>query len=248
MTDDARSAAPRTGALREFEVRLDTARGASLVVRLGAEELTSTGTDGSPGPTVHLDDITDVRRDGRRVTVVLAAGGSLVLHSADPAPLEAAIVAACCTIPELTRALRSLGSSRTRASASAQREFFAPLLEARRRAEESVGRAAIVAAFDPDRLERALDAYLAGLTERSRDARPAARRAFAAHAGEAAEPLRAAIGELRHTGPAAAAAGAGAGLGDWKRWRQSLQTLFATADRCWTRLQPVAGREPRGRG
>lgn len=247
MTTDPRPdpARGRREGYGEFEVHLGTKRGPACVVRLRTGELTITGADGTPVPGVHLDDITDVRRDGRRVTVALASGvggggGPLVLDSAAAEQLEAAIVAACCTVPELTRALRSLGSSRTRTSAAAQRDFFAPLLEARRRAEESIGRAAIVGAFDPDRLERALDTYLGTLTEHSGDTRPAARRAFAAHAEEATEPLRAAIGEIRHTAPAAAA-GSGPGIADWRRWSESLQSLFSAADRCWTRLQPVAG-------
>ena len=111
-----------------------------------------------------------------------------------------------------------------------------------------MGRAGIVRAFDPDRLNRALDAYLAQLTARHADARPAARRAFAAQAEEVAEPLRAAITDVRRKASAAASPSADERVASWRRWSRALHGLFAAADHCWGALQPTLLADPADAG
>lgn len=224
----------------EFEARLAAPGGDRVFVRLQAGALRVEDEDGRLRRDIHLDDVREVARQDTGVTLEIDRGGALVLHSDRADALDAAVVSACCTIPELTRALRSLGSSRLSAGGAAQREFFAPLLDARRRAEESVGRAAIVRAFDPDRLGRALDSYLGGLVERSGDGRPAARRAFAAQVEEAAEPLRAALERVRRVAGRAAEPGGDRRVSSWRAWAAALHDLFDAADRCWRSLHAVA--------
>jgi len=221
-----------------FDARLDVAPRAGVIVRVTADHVTVTRADGHEEHRLHVDDVAEVRRADDRVEIVPARGARVAVTSDRAAELDAALVAACRALPELTRALHSLGASRASAHAARQREFFAPLLDARRRAEDSVARADVIAAFDPDRMSRAFDAYLAALTSRSADERPAARRAFAARADEAAEPLYRAIAELRRTGPAAAHPPDDARLATWREWTSTLQRLFAAADRSWVRLQP----------
>ncbi|HEX8724092.1 MAG TPA: hypothetical protein VF737_01730 [Gemmatimonadaceae bacterium] len=233
----------RAAGVGEFEARLASGANAPVYVRLTAGHLLIEGAGRATVHDVHVDDIVEVVRRGTRIDVARQRESPLALECERAEPLDAALIAACCTIPELTRALRSLGSSHVRAGGSAQREFFAPLLEARRRAEESVGRPGIVRAFDPDRLNRALDGYLAQLAARHSDPRPAARRAFAAQAEEAAEPLRAAIAEVGRTAPAAAGPPDDARVASWRRWSGALRALFAAADRCWEKLQPAAASE-----
>ena len=237
----------RSAGVGEFEARL-TGGVAPVFVRLRAGHLLIEDADRTPIHAVHVDDIVEVVRRGQRIEIALRREAPVALDCERAEPLDTALMTACCTIPELTRALRSLGSSRLRAGGSAQREFFAPLLEARRRAEESVGRAGIVRAFDPDRLNRALDGYLVQLTERQVDMRPAARRAFAAQAEEVAEPLRAAIADIRRAASAAANPPGDARVASWRRWSQALHTLFAAADRCWGALQPTVTSDPADAG
>ncbi len=234
----------RSAGVGEFEARLAGGKGAAVFVRLTAGHLLVEGADQGPLDDVHVDDIEEVVQRGSRIEIALRRASPLILDCQRAEQLDAALMTACCTIPELTRALRSLGSSRLRAGGSAQREFFAPLLEARRRAEESVGRAGIVRAFDPERLNRALDGYLAHLTERRVDARAAARRAFGAQAEEVAGPLRKAIADVGRTAPAAASPPADARVASWRGWSQSLQALFAAADQCWSVLQPTVLADP----
>ncbi|OYV73670.1 MAG: hypothetical protein B7Z72_01995 [Gemmatimonadetes bacterium 21-71-4] len=220
----------------EFEARLAGARGATVFVRVNAGDLVITSDDGRLSRIVRLDDVEEVSLDGAHVTIALGRGASTVLACEQAPALDAALVAACCTVPELTRALRSLGSSRARVNSTGQREFFAPLLDARRRAEDAVARPEVVAAFDADRLDRALAAYLAAAVEHSADARPAARRAYAAHVEDATEPLRRALATVRATSHAAAHPPATARVTSWRVWRAALDALFHAADLCWENL------------
>lgn len=234
----------RTAGLGEFDARLSDAASTPVRVRVRAGRIVVEDADGHPVRELHVDDVREIVRDEPRVRLALYRGEPVDVECARAEALDAALLAACSTMPELTRALRTLGSSRQHTRRAAQREFFAPLLDARRRAEESVGRAAMVRAFDPDRLNRALDGYLAQLAERSADARPAARRAFAAQAEEAMAPVRAAIEEVRRTARAAAEPPVDGRLGAWRQWSGALEALFRAADHCWALLQPTVSPDP----
>lgn len=138
-------------------------------------------------------------------------------------------------IPEVTRALRALGSRRaSHADGAAHAAYFAPLLAARRdaamrmEAGDSEGAARALAA---DALRKALRTGRAALAESTADGAP--RRAMLARLVEACEPLDAALetlalaeGELRGAEPLARAAA-------WRRWSGALSHLFEMADRCW---------------
>jgi hypothetical protein len=230
----------RAPAMVELHATLPLQGGRRVVVRVEGGRVQVTNEDGTKPLGLHAEDIAEVTRRDNRVEVALVRGAPLVFATGRGDELDAAIVSACRVVPELTHALRSLGSSRLRGGGNAQREFFAPLLEARRRAEESVGRAAVVQAFDPDRLARAVDAYVMALATQSADARPAARRAFAAQVREAVEPLRAALDDVRRTAAAAADPPDDARVSTWRAWSAALQRMFAAADRCWSELHPAA--------
>jgi hypothetical protein len=216
-----------------FEARIAGAADGAAFVRASGGLIALTRTDGRTVRTIHVDDVREVNHDGDRVTITPERGDAIVLVCDRAAELDAALVAACCVLPELTRALHSLGSSRAGSDAAEQREFFAPLLDARRRAEESVARSDVVAAFDADRLTRAFDLYVAALIERSSDSRPAARRALAARAEDATEPLRRAIGAVRTAASKIASPAPDARVTSWRRWKSTLHDLFAAADRTW---------------
>ena len=82
-------------------------------------------------------------------------------------------------LPELTRALRALGSSR-RGGGSLQSQFFLPLLDARRRAAEARSAAACLRAFDSAELGRALERAIERILAEWPDDRSSARRALRA--------------------------------------------------------------------
>jgi hypothetical protein len=165
--------------------------------------------------------------------LTLMARGPIVLRL-DGSPRLAAtareIVARACALPELTLALRGLGSRRA-PGGSDDDGFFAPFLAARRRAERASDLALRLAAFDPAVLAASVDEILLRLA--AAPARRASdRRALEAHLGELAEPLHASITRLAEAAAAWRSSGDDTRLARWRDWSVSLRTLFAEADRC----------------
>jgi len=150
-------------------------------------------------------------------------------------------------LPELTLSLRSLGSSRGRAHEE-QAAFFAPLLDARRRAADASSAQEAVAAFNVARLGSALDQMVREMAAARFPDRPPARRAFEAALADALQPLYAALRALRDRTPAGAEAQQ---EGAWSSWVGALRATFETADRTWfavdaiLRDYPVARVAPR---
>jgi hypothetical protein len=212
-----------------------------VVIRIDDRMLTIEGPDSGHSRTVGLDDIVSVTTAGDEVHVRLRDAEPVRLGTPRAAELDSLIVDACCTLPELTHALRGLGSSRTATDPVRQREFFAPLLDARRRAEDAVSRRDIIGAFAVPRLLRSIEAQLAALASSHPDTRPAARRAFAAHVEYSTEPLRSALQELQDAGAAAESPSAEARISTWRAWSDTLARVFAVADICWRTLDGAAG-------
>lgn len=126
-------------------------------------------------------------------------------------------------IPEVARSLRSLGIAPDAASESAHDAIFAPLLEARERAN-AAQREIVVAALRGDALAarieaRAFDAAVAGVVS------PPHVRALTAQTRELMDPLHQAFLVLDEKATLA--------LEDavaWDEWVAQLRTVFSTAD------------------
>lgn len=143
------------------------------------------------------------------------------------------------SLPEVTRALRALGSTRGErgkrsAAASDQLKFFAPLLEARRNAVAAGAAPAIIGAFDAASLAQAIGDTITGfVTARFAENGPE-RRALEAELTDIAEPLIISLHAL-----AEAADWATASIDDLRRWRQwaaQVRATFEVADRVWVSL------------
>jgi hypothetical protein len=141
-------------------------------------------------------------------------------------------------LPELTLALRALGSRRRRrGEGNEQERFFAPLLEARRAAARAADVEGAVTSFDAARLNTSFDKTIRALVaDRAASARPAARRALEARLQERLEPLREALSELGERADALLGADETARPDEWRRWADQLRAVFACADRCWPGL------------
>ena len=103
----------RSAGVGEFEARLADDGNASVFVRLTAGHLLIEDADRGPIHDVHVDDIEEVVQRGPRIEIALRRASPLVLECQRPEQLDAALMAACCTIPELTRALRSQAAARS---------------------------------------------------------------------------------------------------------------------------------------
>lgn len=141
-------------------------------------------------------------------------------------------------LPELTRALRALGSSRRHAGKT-QTMFFRPLLEARRKAQDARSAIARAKAFDASELALSLDRCLERIVADAPDSRDSARRAIRAELDERVDEYRASLAELSAAARTLLAADSDNVLAAWRAWTARLERVFQCADRTWLAIQPV---------
>lgn len=146
-------------------------------------------------------------------------------------------------LPELTRALRALGSSRS--GGNSQVLFFGPLLEARRRAADARTAHARIRAFSSTDLTRALERAIERIVADWPDARPPARRALRHELVERVDAYSVALRDLGHVATEALDADEDSQLDRWRAWTRHLTTVFEVADRTWLAIRPVVEALPR---
>jgi hypothetical protein len=179
---------------------------------------------------VEGDDVIVALLDGARIEVVAES---------TPDELCDHLLARCCALPEVTRALRAFGSRRRQrdrrgGGATEQQRFFAPLVEARRSAAKATVPHDVIAAFNTAAMIAAFDETLASFaTSRFGDYAPA-RRALEAELVDLAEPLHDALRTLEEAGTAAR--GAPRDLHAYRQWYARLRDTFEAADRAWLAL------------
>jgi hypothetical protein len=203
--------------------------------------------------TLRVDSVVALVRENSGVTLHLRDGGSVVLLCTDGHTLAARIRAACQRVPELTRALRSMGARRSGAAydtddgrASAESLFFAPFLAARRSAAQAAEPAAAIAAFDVAELTRGVQQAVERVASERTHGNAALRRAIEAQGEELLEPLVAALRvlgtagdearrDLRRAAPDGAAT-SGVDFATWRAWADALCDVFNAADRAWSNI------------
>ncbi len=144
-------------------------------------------------------------------------------------------------LPEFTRSLRGFAT----ASAIGTHEhdlLFGPLIAARRSAARVVAAEAKAAAFDADRLRRALDEAVATIAKDRAGTDPAGRRALEACLEAAAAPLIGALAVLATASATLRAAQNSARAGAWAVWCGAVQAVFDATDAFWLVLDDVAPR------
>ncbi len=191
--------------------------------------------------------VDEITIEENEVVVRLLDGMRLVLAGDDAAELRMALVEHCRAIPEVTRALRALGSRRGHGSARAsgpaeQKIFFAPLLDARREAVGATRPEQTLAAFDSTQLERAIGQAIQVFATGRYGENPPARRALEAELTDLSEPLINALDRLRQK--ADDARGAVDDLRLWRAWSTQLRATFETADRVWLSLDAALDATP----
>ena len=129
-------------------------------------------------------------------------------------------------LPELARSLRSFGAPRDAAGDAAHEAIFAPLLEARARAELGDVEAALAALRGGPLATRIAVRVAQGAA--LGEPEPARARARTARALELIEPLTAELAALDRL--AAGAAGGEASSPRWQEWVAQLRRVFMTAD------------------
>lgn len=177
---------------------------------------------------------------------------TLTLHSRDdqlklngPRELSRAwglIVEHACALPEVTRGMRTLGTTRGGAAAL-QSRFFGPLLVARRRLQEPDALERRVMQFDTEALSQRLHASITEIAAERHAENAPRRRSLEAHLEEALEPLTVQLAALREATEALHQVEAGARFVEWRLWTRRLRRVFLEADRAWAQM--VRQLEPR---
>ncbi len=152
------------------------------------------------------------------------------------------------TLPELTRPLRALGAARWLRDADHAR-FLTPLLSARRSAARVRTTEGHVAAFQVERLRRALTEAVEQMAAARHPRSAPERRAFAARVTDAGAAVWTALDALDASGVALTAAGTEGRAAAWNAWVTALQRLFLAADAWWMAIVELRdGARPRGSG
>lgn len=184
------------------------------------------------------------RLDGARYAVgtleLFVTRGDVVTLGGSPAlaALAADLDRRAMAVPELTRSLRGLGSTRASPGADHDR-YFGPLLTARREAEAASGPDRARAAFDAPSLRAAMMQRLHELAAERHPSDPPERRALDAELSEVAEPLVAALGALERTQDALASSDDAERFARWRAWAAALRATFEAADEVWLSLVRV---------
>lgn len=137
-----------------------------------------------------------------------------------------------CAMPELTRGLKSLGSSRG-IPTDAHDCWFLPLLAARRSVEGVSDPVRQVALLDARVLTAALGRAIAEIAAVKAPGDVAEQRATEAALEEAAEAVFTAIDIMAVCGDAVLGGALDTRIADWRRWVDTVRTVYAAADEAW---------------
>lgn len=189
-----------------------------------------------------LDGIDGCAVNDTHLTLYLASGD--VLDCAGDESMRAfstQLFDRACSMPELTRGLRALGSRRGAPGASHD-AWFAPLLTARRSVEGVSDPLRQLALIDAAQLTTALNTVMSQLAAVQAPTDAAMQRAIEARLEEAAAPVFAALTRLALVGDELRGGALDTRLADWRRWVDALRDVFAEADAAWSACADVLSR------
>jgi hypothetical protein len=195
---------------------------------------------------LRYDAIVAVGLDEGAVIIGCRDGRDFVGSTQDSAEFRQSVLAACRSLPEVTRALRALGSRRgiagiRRNPGDREGRFFAPFISARRASMDAREARAVISSFDPRELARSLNATITVFARERSAGHPARQRALEAELSDGIEQLESALGRLQEL--ATLAARDVDDLGRWRAWAAGVQQVFEAADRAWVTIEPTIERE-----
>jgi hypothetical protein len=198
-------------------------------------------TGGEKALQIRYESIVGVALGDGAAMVSCRDGRSLVAKTTEASALRQALLAACRSLPEVTRALRALGSRRgiggTRRNPSDREgRFFAPFISARRASMDARDARGVIAAFDSKELARSLLATITVFARERAAGHPARQRALEAELSDGIEVLEQALERLREL--ADQASSDVDDLARWRSWASGVQQVFEAADRAWVAIEP----------
>lgn len=167
-----------------------------------------------------------------------AAGSKLTLTSQHGLqPILDTILDRACTLPELARGARTVGSRRgSSGDPATQARFFAPVLEARRRAELSTTADGKVRALDGAFIAARVNGLLGELARSRWPSDLPEQRALGAELEECCEAMFAACEALSDRARDWQGAPDERRLEAWREWVVAAARVFAAADRAWSHV------------
>jgi hypothetical protein len=183
------------------------------------------------------------------VVITCRDGRGFVATTSEAAAFRQNVLAACRALPEVTRALRALGSRREtgggrRNPGDREGRFFAPFISARRASMDARDARSVISAFDSRELLRSLSATLTVFARESAGGMPPRQRALEAELADGVEQLEAALDRLGEL--AADAARDVDDLGRWRSWAAGVQRVFEAADRAWVTIEHALAERSQG--
>ncbi len=209
---------------------------AAAAVSLDDEAIVLTW-DGATPWRLTFDGLDGIAHGPAQLTLYLD-GGDVIDLSGDNGlrPMALQLIARACTMPELTRGLRTLGSLRGTPGA-AHDAWFAPLLSARTAVQGVTDAQRQLALVDAGELGRAMQRAMAELAALTAPGDAARQRAIEAALEEEAEPMFVALNRLALAADALSGSELDTRLIDWRRWVLALRDVFNAADDAWGRCR-----------
>ena len=137
-----------------------------------------------------------------------------------------------CVVPELTLSLSAFGSRRAFPGAEHD-QFFGPFLEARKRAERSLGPGGVRSAFDAASLRSAMHKVLRALASTVQPRRAPDRRALEAELFEATTGMFSAIESMGAMQRRVEESDGADRIARWREWSTLVHDVFIRADAAW---------------
>lgn len=186
-----------------------------------------------------LDGLDGLMPQPQQLLLYLASGDVLELSESDDLRSFATrLTDRACEVPELTRGLRALGSTRG-SQVSAHDRWFAPLLSARRSVAGISDPSRQVTLVDAASIAQQLRRVIAQLADEHAAGQAAMRRAIDAALEQESEEVFVALERLALTADVLRISTPDTRLVDWRRWVGALRDVFIAADQCWPRCALV---------
>ncbi|MGQ0642993.1 MAG: hypothetical protein ACT4P6_19790 [Gemmatimonadaceae bacterium] len=197
----------------------------------------SEGREGSEW-RVPFSDLSGVALRGDALVLYGAAGSVTLTSSYHMHGLCQAVLERACALPELARGARSVGSRRGGDPAT-QARFFAPLLDARRRAELQADAEGKVRALDGRAVAARVTELLTAVARARWPNDLPEQRALGAELEECCEGMLAACQTLAAAADAWFETPDQERLDAWRAWVAAAARLFEASDRAWGRVVTV---------
>ncbi len=185
-----------------------------------------------------LSALDGVRTSPHHVALYATSGNVVEVDGDGVGSLGDQVRSRVCTLPELTLALRGLGSARGFPGADHDR-FYGPVLAARRAAEHATDPAARMAAMRATALAAEVDRVLHELAMARFPDDPAERRALEAALEDLSAPIRASLAQLDSAARAVAAASDDVVFVWWRAWTAQCRSVVTHVDQCWLAVVPL---------